>query len=587
MTMVSSMQTCPTIIQSYLSRTGTSMLPPTVAVDFEAIATENGNNSSSEKMMTVSSSVDNKLMMVSSSVDNNNTTKKMITSMKWIAAIQDATQCLRHQYKDQKVKNAGDIKSKTDHAMMYLMKLELILQSFEGQWDVVPPFDPPSYESFKLVKKPRKQKKSKKKKGKRNDGRQVNKKNSTSSTSSTKLVIIEKRGNSDVFTPTKHVSANRFASLYEEDSDDDEEVETVLTASPTISSRSSNAGGDFEDMDEAGDVPMSAEFSSSPGNLMSMRRLMIRIVTAQSELFAYQANKYRKISKWALGVETCHAGLWKIHQGLHLADSEISRYLSDVGGGDLHVEHREGLIEDADIVEVAVKSLTQERDTFVNKAVAKKEELTRKLNEYYIRRNNARLRMGEDKWRGNSRRKQERTEERRRLEMELSEVGLGLDTMLTLDTRGATYLTDLLKIRLNQPHPLYPINRFNKKKPTDYTSKRVSFDEYPDPSNHDWKFTGTHVDFGNDTYLEFFEKQGMLLDFNYVTGEVELSWKHLSKRGNTTFYRSNGPTPTGLYQRLLESPRPWDVTSAHKKMQMAMPGGNKYTQAAPGCKVLF
>ncbi|CAB9499223.1 expressed unknown protein [Seminavis robusta] len=499
-------------------------------------------------------------------------TSKMITALKWITAIQEATQCLRDQAQSdisiEDEKEVGSVRQShsvkvTEHALVYLMRLEALLHPLEAEWDQAPHFDPPVFEPYKIPKKtttePRGDKNKKRK------GRSAN--NVDQSPTS----VVSNWAPQEQWTKV-NVSSNRFASLHDDDDEsDDEESET---GTPTTSSRATTE--DLDDLQEAGDVPTLNRIAEFPtGTIFVMRRLMIRIVTAQSELFAFQASVYRKASNWSLGAETCHASLWKIHQGLLLADTEISRCLSEVGGSPLE---RQPLMEDAGIVEVAVKSLTQERDSFVQKALVKKRQLMRKLEEVYIARTKARLRLGESKWCGNYRRNEHRAHQRAKHEELLVEIQLALDHMLQLDTRSLVHSTDQLKLRLqHQPLSCYPIHRHNKQRPSDYVSKRVSYEEYPDPSYFDWKFTGTYCEGGS--HLEFYEKQGMLLDFDFVTKKLELSWLHLSRRGNTTFFRSPGPTPSKLYLGLLESTQPWKVAAEHKKMQAAMPGNT--TRVAP------
>jgi hypothetical protein len=496
-----------------------------------------------------------------------------------MTAIQEATRCLRDFRSPNMNENAlsrRQIVEATVHALIYLMKLENILQSCEAQWDQPPMMDPPLFQPFQMAKKTKKKPKAmdtktpSSKKKNRTGNKQATTSVGRQSTKDLSESITVDQSPTSVLTTWTPVfrgrsnpnTSNRFATLYVED---DDEVEKSVPGTPTTTSATIE---DFEDMEEAGDVPMLNRIPEFPvGTGMVMRRLMIRIATAQSELFASQATQYRKLSNWALGAETCHASLWKIHQGLLLADSEISRCLAD----GTSPTAREYLKEDAAIVEVAVKSLTQERDLFVSKALAQKHFLIRTLELAYIARNTARLRMGEDMWRGKVKPNEQRARQREQQERQLVELQVALDHMLQMDTRALAVSADSLKMRLKHvPQASYLIHRHSKQRPADYVAKRVPYEQYPDPACFDWTFTGCYS--GNGSHLEFFEKQGILLDFDYCTGELELSWKHLSRQGNTTFFRSSGPTPSNLYLRLLESPKTWEVAKAHKKMQASMPG---------------
>jgi hypothetical protein len=72
--------------------------------------------------------------------------------------------------------------------------------------------------------------------------------------------------------PSTVLNGNRFSSIqYDDDSTDDEKEEAPI-----------------QPLDDGGDIPVlnHATFSSKSNKGMSMRRLMIRIATAQSELYA-------------------------------------------------------------------------------------------------------------------------------------------------------------------------------------------------------------------------------------------------------------------------------------------------------------
>jgi hypothetical protein len=125
-------------------------------------------------------------------------------------------------------------------------------------------------------------------------------------------------------------STNRYASFQDsDDSDDDSDKED----------------SDGIDDDEAGDhvtfhtgdtgttpaddtAPRTEKTPYVEG--MDMRRIMIRLLNAQSDIFAAQAYIYRKQlpPAWSLGATQYTHCVHKIHGALMLADSEISKWLS-------------------------------------------------------------------------------------------------------------------------------------------------------------------------------------------------------------------------------------------------------------------
>lgn len=101
------------------------------------------------------------------------------------------------------------------------------------------------------------------------------------------------------------------------------------------------------DLEEAGDIPTLnrvPDYFPSGNNVISMRRIMIRVATAQAELFAYQARSYGRTYFWTLGSQNFHSSVWQINRGLELANSEVSRCFADESA----LKNRQGLMEDAD-----------------------------------------------------------------------------------------------------------------------------------------------------------------------------------------------------------------------------------------------
>jgi len=480
-----------------------------------------------------------------------NDARSMLSTFRWLAAIHEATQCLRQANVYHSQRYCPSIEE-TDYAVHYLVMLERLLGQHEIDWDKEPTFDPPqfvSYKDFKVASQMSSKKKKKKK------GTKVEQ-------SPTSVTTWESYGwNLDTF---KHnggdshcgTSHNRFAVFRDDDLDgttggiggkDDAfsllEMETCL--------------------EEGGDIPvLNRRGSHLPdGNTMSMRRIVIRIVTAQSELFACQGRSYRRDQSWALGAQSFHHSLWKINQGLEFANVEVSRCLVSDG---LLRGHRQGLMEDANIVEVAVKALTKEREAFLQLALAKKHKLMQQIAQNELSRNLARMRMGDELWFSNKSGKSEAARLREKQERECVEVGSALNQLVQVDTRSAVQSTIKLKLRLENAkeccsHRQPSYDRHNKARPS-FSEDRIDSSLYPDPSLFGWEFTGSN----EQGKVEFFEKQGMLLDWHYATAEMKLSWMRMIGSGSITFYQSNGPVSSAFYMEVLQSAKTWEVANRKK-----------------------
>jgi hypothetical protein len=94
--------------------------------------------------------------------------------------------------------------------------------------------------------------------------------------------------------------------------------------------------------------------------------------------------------------------------------------------------------------------------------------------------------------------------------------------------------------------------RYNGIRP-DYQGKRVSFQDYPDPTAHGWTFTGSV----EASYVEFFEKKmnngGLVkLDFYYTTGTIKTVLDHPTSGRNQLFRALVTPEQ---YKAVLDNPR--------------------------------
>lgn len=278
-----------------------------------------------------------------------------------------------------------------------------------------------------------------------------------------------------------------------------------------------------------------------------MRRLMIRIVTAQSELYACQARP----PQWKRGAELYQTSLFKIHHALSLADSECARWLEQ---GEIPTP----LQEDATVVEVAIQYLTSQVDLFRHKAAAQERYLEKKLQPQWQSRDDVKKRWGQERWEHNTHAKHDYARMRQADEEQLREVRAALRQLEEMDTEQAVLssrdlqdkVSDKKKRRDNGKQKRRSSNskerrRDNGKRPTDL-SKRVSLTEYPDPTEFGWTFTGSWKN------VEFFEKDGVKLDWYFTTATIKTSLDH-PKKGKTQLFGSRVTPDT--YLEILLNPR--------------------------------
>jgi len=107
-------------------------------------------------------------------------------------------------------------------------------------------------------------------------------------------------------------------------------------------------------------------------------------------------------------------------------------------------------------------------------------------------------------------------------------------------------------LRVTQPKKKVKGKRYNGI-PPDYENKRVSYDDYPDPTSYGWTFTGSC----KNSLVEFFDKTlnmgTVKLDFYYTTGTVKTTLLHPSTGANQLF-RKCGVLPN-LFKDILINPR--------------------------------
>jgi hypothetical protein len=415
----------------------------------------------------------------------------------WLHLVSQATACLRT------VGHHNGAEAILDQSLASLATMENCLLAYQNQWD-----DPPTH----LPPTPLSQS---------NNGTMM-------------MMMMDDRYMDPhapgTTVPSTILTGNRFSSIqYDDDSTDDEKEEVTI-----------------QPLDDGGDIPVlnHTTFPSKSNRGMSMRRLMIRIVTAQSELYAKKGSACRyPTPRWVQGADLYQISLHRIRYALILADSEISRLIG-------MERHCSDLVEDASIVEVAIGSLTNECHAFQHAAQQQQEYLLKRLSPQWASRDVAKSQMGE-RWTNNPAPRNRFKAAREGDERQLQEVRAALAKMLAMDTEQAREQAEKLRslaaggTNQQSAQNTKKGHRYNGIRPAD-TTARVSWDQYPDPTDFGWNFTGSH------NFVEFFEKEGIKLDWYFTTATIKTSMDHPTK-GKTQLFGSK-VTPE-VYTKVLLDPR--------------------------------
>jgi hypothetical protein len=459
-------------------------------------------------------------------------TSQSVLAAAWIQAVQDSTACLAN----------NDNVEHVAASMAYLFQLESLLQPLEPLWDQPPPFTPPPFRPYDPASV---------------SSRDADNEHGNGNDSKARGgggVPAENRPGTR--TPAYYLHNNPYASIHDDDEDD--EAGDLPTWNP-------------EAVPDAVESSLSPTTTTTTANIASivvlnMRRLLIRILTTQSDLYAYLARDCRHSRNWSTGADHCLAAVQRIHQAVLLADSEISRLWNQDMQADTHNIHTEGLVKDADTCQVAVQHLTQEKDRFQQAAEKQAASLTNKLEPQWAGRDEVKSKMGDDKWRNNPRPKNDYAATRRALEQELRDLQPALEKLGALDTGALAQSAMDLQQRLGKQDATQSWTsqqRYNGQRPTD-TSRRVDEDHYPDPQVFGWTFTGSW-----DNVVEFFEKPhdtgGVVkLDWYFTTGTVKTSLDH-PRQGKTQLFGAK--VDPEVYADILVNPRSHTSERYHTKDQ--------------------
>ena len=421
---------------------------------------------------------------------------------------------------------------------------------------------------------------------------------------------------SNISSTTK--TSNRYALFQddEDDDDDDDDEEEEDIDATTVADDVDEAGDQitFHPQNAATDAATKTNKAKEPYIAgMDMRRIMIRIYNAQSDVFSAQAFLYRKQypPEWLNGANKYSHCLHKIHSALLLADTEISKWMSYMYKKNSRNNRRnhhqefpsmytnrivELLTEDAEIVQVAVQTMTANRDQYVSAAKQLEAKLLNKLRPQWRARDEAKERMGMERWTNNKNPKNDFSQLRIEYEQELNDIRKAIQYLLSsdLDTTVIEMESKLLheKIQMGKEGPIellpssdvltqehqqdyhqpqlsmdgmetaqntpqseqqqHQLQRYNGMRPTDL-SRRVDVQLYPDPTLFGWIFTGSH---GVTEFFEISNHQTsdeiIKLDWYYTTGTIKTSMNH-PVQGYTQLFAARVDPDT--YRAILQDPR--------------------------------
>lgn len=109
--------------------------------------------------------------------------------------------------------------------------------------------------------------------------------------------------------------------------------------------------------------------------------------------------------------------------------------------------------------------------------------------------------------------------------------------------------------------------RYNGRRPSFKETGRVSYDDYPDPTQFGWTFTGS-CEGGRAMFFEkdFAEHGVVKLDFYYTTGTVKTVLDHPRQGVTQLFAKGNDLTPE-MYRKILRNPRQHTSVRYHTRQE--------------------
>lgn len=380
---------------------------------------------------------------------------------------------------------------------------------------------------------------------------------------------------------------NRFSDLYARD---------PVRAYQEVKSSAEASASQYEDEedDEAGDVPNLYGMSEN----MDCRRLHIRILTSQSEIFACKAGIFaaRDCKDFKEGAAQLQLALHKIHQALKVADSRISKWWTfmesaRISDATSRTREKDALVEDANVVEVAIQNMTQRREKMLGLCHQEQNWLLRKLEPQWESRDEVKQRIGEERWKNNPRPKMDYAAQRREFEQRLRVVRQAMEALEALDATATTALHRANKMQYQLQHNMRPEpntsssdeagtsrstdediaqRRHNGHRPSaEWLSRRVDIRQYPDPTSFGWTFTGSWeaAEFFERSVVQNDREYLVKLDWFFTTATVKTSLDHPSQGKTQLFGKQVAPDE---YTNILRNPR---VHTGNRYQQRPKGGG--------------
>jgi len=292
---------------------------------------------------------------------------------------------------------------------------------------------------------------------------------------------------------------------------------------------------------------------------LTMRRLMIRILSIQADLEACLACTSRQERRWLDCARHCAVAWSKTLHAISVCDTHLS-----------HTYERL-LAEDGNVVSVSCHKTITERDTSYLKAKRQKAKLEQRLLPQWETRDSVKEKLG-DRWFNNPNPKRDHAKIREADENELKEVSQAIELLDELQVKEleAKLNEKISTSNNNDNHDSNNNNNNNRNSPDRYNglrprdlSMRVSIQEYPDPTEFEWSFTGAN----EESRVEFFEKQfgsdGLVkLDWYYTTGTIKTSLHHATQ-GPTQLFGAQVTSEN--YIEILLNPRSHTNNRYHRK----------------------
>lgn len=325
--------------------------------------------------------------------------------------------------------------------------------------------------------------------------------------------------------------------------------------------------------------PDSYGFIAGSHQRLNSRRILARILTSQSEVFAMKATYSVRVQKdWILAISSYQNAIYKIHRGLDVTDTAICQWwgqmelIEDIAMSNSKKKERTLLEDDASIIIVALESITDRHNKLLADGKREESRLVRTLQPQWETRDVAKERFGERRWTNNPRPKNDHALERKESEKRLRVVRKALESLQALDPQKILQKANDLQQQLvdGQPPPQNDNNnnnnnserRYNSMRPSpEYLQQHVSMEEYPTPEEFGWMFTGSwrEVEF----YEQIFPNIGLVkLDWYFTTATVKTSLDHTIQGKTQLFAKQCDPSE---YLEVLLNPRSHTGKRYHRK----------------------